>query len=84
MFLSLCLAALAAAFALALVRLAKGPTVADRSAAGDTAYLVAVAMIALLTVRNRVEVFADVVLIATLVGFLSALALAWYLDRRSS
>lgn len=79
----LCLALSTLAFAIALVRIALGPSTADRGLAADVGYLSAVSAVAMLAVRADAEVFADVVLVATLVGFLATLGFAWLIERRS-
>jgi multicomponent Na+:H+ antiporter subunit F len=83
-FVDLELALLAAAFALALVRALRGPTVADRAVAADVGLYAIVAAIAIFAVRTGSATFIDVVLIATLLGFLAAVALAALVGRRSS
>lgn len=83
-FIDLCLLVLAAAFVLSLVRLAAGPTPADRGLAADVGYLVVLAAIALVMVREGAVVYVDLVLVGTLVGFLALLAFAWYVHRRRS
>jgi multicomponent Na+:H+ antiporter subunit F len=60
---------------------ATGPTEADRAIGADHAFFVFVAVVALLALRtNRYEML-DVVVVATLVGFLSAVTLARYISR---
>lgn len=74
----------ALSFAISLVRIALGPSTADRGLAADVGYLNAVGAVALLAVRSHTAAFADVVLVATLVGFLATLGFAWLIERRSS
>ncbi len=69
------LGVLAVAFALGLVRAIRGPSVADRALAAALCLYVIVAAIALLTLRTGYTEFLDVVLIATLLGFLATVAL---------
>lgn len=78
------LGALAVTFALALWRAVVGPSVADRAVAADVALYVIVAAIALLALRSGTEAFLDVVLIATLLGFLATVALGVLVGRRGS
>jgi multicomponent Na+:H+ antiporter subunit F len=80
----LALLGLALAFALALVRAVRGPSVADRALAADLGFYAIVAAIALLALRTRYEQFLDVVLIATLLGFLATVALGALVGRRGS
>lgn len=82
--LDLALGGLALAFALALVRAAIGPTVADRAVAADLGLYAIVGAIALFALRSHADAFLDVVLIATLLGFLATVALAALVGRRSS
>nr|WP_174257598.1 monovalent cation/H+ antiporter complex subunit F [Phytoactinopolyspora alkaliphila] len=76
------LAALALAFLPAIWRIVRGPTDADRATAGDFAFFLFVAVAALLGVRLDTPMLFDVVLIATLVGFLGTVFLARLVDRR--
>lgn len=82
--LDLALAALAISFGLALFRAVVGPSVADRAVAADVALYVVVAAIALLVLRSGAESFLDVVLIATLLGFLATVALGVLVGRQGS
>lgn len=78
------LGAMAVAFVLTLYRMWRGPTTADRALAGDLGYLLVVASLALLAGRTGAEVLVDLVLVATLLGFLALLAFAWYVMWRRS
>jgi multicomponent Na+:H+ antiporter subunit F len=78
------LLAIAAAFLLALVRVLRGPSVADRAVAADVALYGAIAAIALLAVREGSEQLVDVTLVATLLGFLATVALSLLVGRRGS
>ncbi|MFA9446905.1 monovalent cation/H+ antiporter complex subunit F [Egicoccus sp. AB-alg6-2] len=82
--LDLGLAGLALSFALALVRAVRGPSVADRALAADVCLYAIVGAIALLTLRTTYEEFLDVILIATLLGFLATIALGALVGRRDS
>lgn len=62
-------------------RVATGPTEADRAIGADHAFFVFVAVVALLAVRIQRFEMLDVVVIGTLVGFLSAVFLARYISR---
>lgn len=62
--------------ALAAARMVIGPTDADRAVAADLLFFAIIAMIALVGVRVGSSATFDIVLIATLVGFLSAISLA--------
>lgn len=79
--LDVALAVLALAFLVAVVRVAIGPTAADRAAAADVCLFALVASFALLSVRADAAPILDGVLIVTLLGFLATVALARLLDR---
>lgn len=75
------LAALGVAFGLAMVRVLRGPTIADRAIAGDVALYGVIGAIALLALRQDAPQFLDVVLVATLLGFLAGVALSLLIGR---
>ncbi|MEX5274567.1 monovalent cation/H+ antiporter complex subunit F [Kocuria sp. CPCC 205235] len=62
-------------------RILRGPTQADRAVAGDLLLFGFVGLIALFAIRAANEYTFDIVLVAALVGFLSALSLARALTR---
>jgi multicomponent Na+:H+ antiporter subunit F len=64
------------ALVVAIGRLLVGPTDADRGLAVDFGFVVVVGAIALLAVRLQAPALLDLVLVATLVGFLATVALA--------
>lgn len=66
---------------LSVVRIVIGPTDGDRAIGADLLAFSIIAMIALIGVRAGSEGVFDLVLVATLVAFLSALALARLLTR---
>ncbi|SFO76087.1 multicomponent Na+:H+ antiporter subunit F [Geodermatophilus dictyosporus] len=78
------LVVLALALGAATLRLVAGPTDADRALAVDLGFAVVVAAIALLAVRLDRPALLDLVLVATLVGFLSTVAFARLVAARSS
>jgi len=82
MLVDLGLAALAVTFALGVIRAIRGPGVADRAVAADLCLYAIVGAIALMALRTTYEEFLDVVLIATLLGFLATVALAALVGRR--
>jgi multicomponent Na+:H+ antiporter subunit F len=71
------------AFLTTVWRMAVGPTNADRAVAADLAFFVLIGVLALAAVRFDQPVFFDLVLVATLVGFVASLALARLIDRRA-
>ena len=70
------------AMAIAVFRLLRGPTQADRVFALDVLVIAAVAVVSLLAWRTGVTAMLDVALAVAMVTFISAVALAWYLERR--
>ncbi|MGY1667670.1 monovalent cation/H+ antiporter complex subunit F [Geodermatophilus sp. SYSU D00696] len=78
------LVVLALALAVATARLTAGPTDADRALAVDFGFAVVLAAIALLAVRLDAPALLDLVLVGTLVGFLSTVAFARLVATRSS
>lgn len=77
------LVVLALSLLVAAWRLLTGPTDADRALAVDYGFVVVVAGIAVLAVRLRTPALLDLVLVATLVGFLSTVAFARLVAERS-
>ncbi len=75
---------LTVAFLLSLVRVIRGPSIADRTIAADLCFLAVIGVIALVSVDRGVPQFVDVALVATLLGFLATIALAWLLLERWS
>jgi multicomponent Na+:H+ antiporter subunit F len=76
------LIALGLSFIAGLVRVALGPTLADRAVAADVCLFAVVAGLALLAIRKDEPVFVDAVLIATLLGFVAAVSFARLIGRR--
>ena len=67
---------------LALVRLAKGPSLPDRVVALDMMTLAIVAFCGLVAIRFDARAFLDVAVVLALVGFLATVALARFAERR--
>lgn len=74
-----CLAVLAVAFAVAFVRLVRGPTLPDRVVALELITTIFVGVVAVWAIVSRQTVYLDVGIVLALVGFLSAVAFARYL-----
>ncbi len=70
------------AMALAGVRLLRGPTQADRVMALDVLVIAAVGAAALAAWRFGQVAILDLAAAAAMVTFITAVALAWYLERR--
>jgi multicomponent K+:H+ antiporter subunit F len=73
--------AIAAAVALCLWRLLRGPEITDRVLALDTLYVNAVALAILLGLRLSTLLLFEAALIIALLGFVSTVALGRYLAR---
>ncbi len=75
------LGGLALAMAAATARVILGPSNADRALAVDFGFAVFVAAVAVLAVRLEQPALLDLVLAATLLGFLTTVALAALVER---
>jgi multicomponent Na+:H+ antiporter subunit F len=84
MVLDIALVAIAFSFGTALLRVLLGPSVADRAIAADVALYGAIAAIAVLMLRQKTYELMDVVLVATLLGFLATVALSLLVGRRGT
>ena len=71
-----------AAVAMALWRLAKGPTLPDRVVALDMMTVAIVAFCGLAAIRTGEVAFLDVALVLALIGFLATVALARFAERQ--
>lgn len=67
--------------AVAFIRLAKGPTLADRVVALDMMTVSIIAVCGVAAVATGVYALLDVALVLALVGFLATVALARYVER---
>ena len=72
----LALAVLVLVFLGGLIRVAVGPSLADRAVAADLCLFTIVASLALLAVKTGAFQFVDAALVSTLLGFIAAVALA--------
>jgi multicomponent Na+:H+ antiporter subunit F len=77
-------AVLAFAGALCVIRLARGPSLADRVLALDSLLIVGVVGVALESARTRSGVYLDVLLVVALVAFIGTTAVARFIERRGS
>jgi len=75
------LAMLAAALALNVWRLVRGPSAADRIAALDTAYINAVALLVLLGIARDSALYFEAALLIALLGFVGTVALCKFVLR---
>jgi multisubunit Na+/H+ antiporter MnhF subunit len=76
-----CLVALGLALLAGIWRVARGPTVIDRMLAFDLVAVTVVGTIGLLTVLWETPMFLELILVYSLLGFLSTVALAYYLNK---
>ena len=72
---------LALGIVLALIRMARGPTVLDRILAFDLIATCAVGIIALLSMQWKTTDYIELILIYSLLGFSGATAFVFYLQR---
>jgi multisubunit Na+/H+ antiporter MnhF subunit len=74
--------ALGVSIVVCLWRILRGPTLADRGLASDVIALQVVGLAILLTIRLKMLVFFDAVLIVAILGFASTIAFAQFIGRR--
>jgi len=70
-----------AGLVLAFIRLALGPTVADRAVGLDGMTIIAVSLITFIAYLTERVIYVDVALVYALISFLGVVALARYLER---
>lgn len=81
--LDVCFAMLSAALILTFVRMARGPSAADRVVALDLMAILSVGIIILYDVATSLPVFLDAAIVLALVGFAGTIGFAKYLERRT-
>ena len=81
-FLSRCFFVLMVCFAICLIRLAIGPTPADRAVAVDTLGILIVGFCSILSIPTGRNWYIDIAIAWALQSFIGALALAKYLEGR--
>lgn len=69
------------AIVLCVIRLMRGPSVADRAMALDQISVQAVGIVMLYSIRVNDAIYLDAALVVALIGFLSVLAFARYIER---
>ena len=79
---TICFALLGLAMLAAIIRIVRGPTLADRILGLDTITVLAVGIIGLFAVRTGLTLYADIAIAVALVGFLSTTAFSRYLLSR--
>lgn len=79
--LTIAFALVATAGALSFLRLLKGPDATDRILALDTLYINAIALLVLFGIHLGSKLYFEAALLIALMGFVSTVALAKYLQR---
>lgn len=79
--LTLAFALVAAAFAMSMFRLLRGPSAPDRVLALDTLYINAIALLVLLGIHLASPLYFEAALLIALMGFVGTVALAKFLLR---
>lgn len=80
--LNVCMGILIVAGALALARVVRPGTVADRVIALDLVLLIVVLGIALFSVERDTAAFLDVLIVVSLLGFVGTVTVARFIERR--
>ena len=80
---TVCLMLLGIAILLILIRIIRGPTLADRILGLDTLTLLGVGVVGVFSVRTGVLAYVDVAVALAFVSFVSTAALSRYLQTRS-
>jgi multicomponent Na+:H+ antiporter subunit F len=75
------LIAMSFALVLCIIRLMRGPSIADRAMALDQITVGVVAIILLYSIHVKDPVYLDAALVVALIGFLGTLAFARYIER---
>lgn len=81
-FLALCFGLLLAASALAVFRVLAGPTLLDRIVGFDMGAICIIGMVIVLSIYWDTEVFVELMVIFSLLGFVSTVAFVSYLHRK--
>jgi multicomponent Na+:H+ antiporter subunit F len=81
---NVCFALLSVAVLLTLLRLVKGPTIADRVVATDLFLTYLVMGAAVLAARTREGTYLGTMLVVAIVGFLGTSMVARFIERRGS
>ena len=64
------------------IRFLKGPSIADRVIALDLMVIIGIGAIAVYSVLTNQSTFLDIAMVVALIGFLSTVAFAYYLEKR--
>ena len=79
---TLCFVLLGFAMLATVIRIIRGPTLADRILGLDTVTVLAVGIVGIFAVRTGLSLYADIAIAVALVGFVSTVAFARYLLSR--
>lgn len=79
----ICLVGLALSLGLTLLRILKGPTVADRVASLDLTSAIVILTLGVWSVKTSDPAYLDVAVVLAIVTFLSSVSFARYLERRA-
>lgn len=66
---------------LVIVRLIRGPSIADRAIAGDLVTLHVIALIMLYSIISQQSTLIDLVIVTAIVGFISVTVIGIYIER---
>lgn len=81
---TICFVVLAIAAVVSLARLALGPSLADRIVAADALVLILLCGAAVASARWQSDYFINVVLAGTILGFVSTVTVARFIERRGA
>lgn len=70
------------AMLLTFLRIVRGPSIADRVLALDMLLIIGIAVIAAYSIGMNQTAFLDIAVLLALLGFLSTVAFAYYIERR--
>ncbi len=80
--LDVCIVLVILAMLMCLLRVIRGPHLADRALAADTLAVELIGFVILLMIRLRTSMFIDSILVLSLLGFAGTVAMAQYILRR--
>ncbi|HEY8387415.1 MAG TPA: cation:proton antiporter [Parasegetibacter sp.] len=75
---------LTASVILVLIRLFKGPEIADRVVALDLVISIGIGAITVYSIRTQKTLFLDVAMILALIAFLGTIAFSYYINKKNS
>lgn len=66
---------------IALVRMIKGPTIADKAVSLDVMTIISISLIVYIAAMSQKIIYTDVALVYALISFIGVIAIARYLER---